>query len=40
MTKKLQSYANVSFRHPQVNDVTEHDTIEDRIAWTVLEATS
>ena len=37
--KKLETYASDSFRHPQTTDVTEHDTLADRIAWKVLTAT-
>ena len=38
-TKKLKSYASVPSRHPQTTDVTEHDTLDERIAWTVIAAT-
>ena len=38
-TKKLESYASVPFIHLLTTDVTEHDTLAERIAWTVLAAT-
>ena len=38
-TKKLESYASYPFRHPQTTAVTDHDTLAERIAWTVLAAT-
>ena len=38
-TKKLESYASDQFRHPRTIDVTEHDTLVERIAWTVLADT-
>ena len=37
-TKKLESYASVAFRHLRTTDVTEHDTLTERIAWTVIAA--
>ena len=37
-TKKLESYASDPFKHPRTTDVTEHDTLTERIAWTVLAA--
>ena len=38
-TKKLELYASIPFRHPRTTDVTEHDTLDKRIDWTVLAAT-
>ena len=38
-TKKVESYASVLFRHPRTTDVTDHDTLVEKIAWKVLAAT-
>ena len=39
-SRNLKSYASDPFRHPRATDVTEHDTLAERIAYTLIAATT